>query len=43
MVYRHLEFTQEALRFMQAGAQPFYGPDGIRKAAGGTGTRLGLG
>lgn len=43
MVFSHLDFTQGALNHLQAGAQPFYGPDGIRKAAGGTSTRLALG
>ncbi|MBT2326201.1 flagellar protein FlgN [Variovorax paradoxus] len=43
MVYGHLDFTQNALDYLQASAQPFYGPDGIRRAAGGSGTRLALG
>jgi flagella synthesis protein FlgN len=43
MVYGHLDFTQNALDYLQASAQPFYGPDGIRKAAGASGTRLALG
>lgn len=29
MVYSQLDFTQNALHYLQAGAQPFYGPDGI--------------
>ncbi|CAN7310871.1 flagellar protein FlgN [Variovorax sp. LjRoot290] len=43
MVYGHLDFTQNALDYLQASKQPFYGPDGIRKAAGASGTRLALG
>ncbi|MET3444546.1 flagella synthesis protein FlgN [Variovorax paradoxus] len=43
MVYSQLDFTQNALHYLQASAQPFYGPDGIRRAAGGTGTRLAVG
>lgn len=43
MVFSHLDFTQDALHYLQAGAQPFYGPDGIRKAAGGAGTTLAVG
>ena len=43
MVYGHLDFTQNALDYLQASQQPFDGPDGIRKAAGASGTRLALG
>jgi len=43
MVHGHLDYTRDALHYLQAGALPFYGPDGIRKAVGGTGTRLALG
>jgi len=43
MVYSQLDFTQNALHYLQASAQPFYGPDGIRKSASGTGTRLAVG
>ncbi|MBT2337275.1 flagellar protein FlgN [Variovorax paradoxus] len=43
MVYRQLDFTQNALHYLQASAQPFYGPDGIRKAANAAGTRLAVG
>jgi flagella synthesis protein FlgN len=43
MVYSQLDFTQNALHYLQASAQPFYGPDGIRKAASGAGTRLAVG
>ncbi|CAN7445260.1 flagellar protein FlgN [Variovorax paradoxus] len=43
MVYSQLDFTQNALHYLQAGAQPFYGPDGIRKAASAAGTRLAVG
>lgn len=43
MVYSLLDFTQNALHYLQASAQPFYGPDGIRKSASGTGTRLAVG
>lgn len=43
MVHGHLDFTRNALHYLQAAALPFYGPDGIRKAVGGTGTRLALG
>ncbi len=43
MVYTHLDFTQRALHILQAGAQLFYGPDGVRKTAAGAGTYLALG
>ena len=43
MVYSQLDFTQNALHYLQAGTQPFYGPDGIRKAASAAGTRLAVG
>jgi flagellar biosynthesis protein FlgN len=43
MVYGHLDFTQNAIDYLQASKKPFYGPDGIRKAAGASGTRLALG
>jgi flagellar biosynthesis protein FlgN len=43
MVYTHLDFTQKALNFLQASAQLFYGPDGIRKTASGGGNRLAMG
>ncbi|WP_198088772.1 flagella synthesis protein FlgN [Variovorax sp. E3] len=43
LVYAHLDFTQQALHFLQASAQLFYGPDGVRKTQSGSGTRLALG
>jgi flagella synthesis protein FlgN len=43
MVFGHLDFTQNALRFLRDSGQQFYGPDGARKAPGGAGTRLALG
>ncbi|WP_235510068.1 flagella synthesis protein FlgN [Variovorax sp. Root473] len=43
LVYAHLDFTQQALHFLQARAQPFYGPDGVRKTQPGAGTRLAAG
>ena len=43
MVYSQLDFTQNALHYLQASAQPFYGPNGIRKPASGMGTRLAVG
>ncbi|MDH6591142.1 flagella synthesis protein FlgN [Variovorax sp. TBS-050B] len=44
MVYGQIEFTQNALNYLQAtSAQPFYGPDGIRRAGSGTGTRIAVG
>jgi flagella synthesis protein FlgN len=43
MVYSQLDFTHNALHYLQAGAQPFYGPDGIRKPASAAGTRLAVG
>ena len=43
MVFTHLDFTQNAINFLQAGAQPFYGPDGVRKTTNGLRTRLALG
>ena len=43
MVYGHLDFTQNAIDYLQASKKPFYGPDGIRRAAGASGTRLALG
>jgi flagella synthesis protein FlgN len=42
MVHTHLDFTQRALHFLQSSVQLFYGPDGIRKTAGGR-NRLALG
>ncbi|OUL98616.1 flagellar biosynthesis protein FlgN [Variovorax sp. JS1663] len=43
MVHGQLDFTRNALHYLQATALPFYGPDGIRRAVGGGGTRLALG
>jgi flagella synthesis protein FlgN len=43
MASSHLDFTQKALHFLHAARQPFYGPDGIPRAASGGGTRLALG
>jgi flagella synthesis protein FlgN len=43
IVCAQLDFTQKALNFLQASAQHFYGPDGIRKTTAGAGTRLALG
>ena len=43
MVHNQLDFTRDALHYLQATALPFYGPDGIRRAVGGSGTRLALG
>jgi flagella synthesis protein FlgN len=43
MVYAHLDFTQQALHFLQASAQLFYGRDGVRKTQAGSGTRLAAG
>jgi flagella synthesis protein FlgN len=43
MVSAHLDFAQKALHFLHAARQPFYGPDGIPRAASGGGTRLALG
>ena len=44
LVYSQLDFTQNALNYLQAGsAQPFYGPDGIRRATAGAGTRIAAG
>ncbi|SFN18197.1 flagella synthesis protein FlgN [Variovorax sp. OV329] len=43
IVFTHLDFTQNALRFLRASGQMFYGPDGARRSAAGTGNRLALG
>ena len=43
MVHGQLDFTRNALHYLQATALPFYGPDGIRRAVGGSGNRLALG
>jgi len=43
IVFTHLDFTQNALRFLRASGQLFYGPDGARRSQAGTGTRLALG
>jgi flagella synthesis protein FlgN len=43
MVHSQLDFTRDALHYLQATALPFYGPDGVRRAVGGSGTRLALG
>lgn len=43
IVFTHLDFTQNALRFLRASGQLFYGPDGARRAAPGAGNRLAMG
>ncbi|WP_256856745.1 flagella synthesis protein FlgN [Variovorax sp. KK3] len=43
MLHGQLDFTRDALHYLQATALPFYGPDGVRKAVGGVGTRLARG
>lgn len=43
MVYAQLDFTEQALHFLQASAQLFYGPDGVRKTQAGSGNRLAAG
>lgn len=43
IVFTHLDFTQNALRFLRASGQLFYGPDGARRAAAGAGNRLAMG
>ncbi|GAA4332199.1 hypothetical protein GCM10023165_06770 [Variovorax defluvii] len=43
MVHGQLDFTRNALHYLQATALPFYGPDGIRRAVGGSGNRLAVG
>ncbi|MDN6882600.1 flagellar protein FlgN [Variovorax sp. CAN2819] len=43
MVYAHLDFTQQALHFLQASAQLFYGPDGARRTQAASGNRLAAG
>ncbi len=44
MVYSQLDFTQNALHYLQAtSAPPVYGPDGIRRTAAGPGTRIAAG
>jgi len=43
IVFTHLDFTQNALRFLRASGQLFYGPDGARRNQAGTGNRLALG
>ncbi|RSZ47781.1 flagellar protein FlgN [Variovorax sp. 553] len=43
MVYAQLDFTQQALHFLQASAQLFYGPDGVRRTQAGSGNRLAAG
>lgn len=42
-VYTHLDFTQQALGVLKASGQPFYGPDGSRRAGTGAGNRLAQG
>ena len=43
MVHGQLDFARDALHYLQATALPFYGPDGVRRAVGGMGTRLARG
>jgi flagella synthesis protein FlgN len=43
IVFTHLDFTQNALRFLRASGQLFYGPDGARRTPAGSGNRLAMG
>lgn len=43
MIHTHLDFTRQAISFLQASGQPLYGPDGAHKTSTGSGNRLALG
>jgi len=43
MIHTHLDFTRQAISFLQASGQPLYGPDGAHKTGTGSGNRLALG
>lgn len=43
MIHTHLDFTRQAISFLQASGQPLYGPDGTHKTSTGSGNRLALG
>lgn len=43
MIHTHLDFTRQAISFLQASGQPLYGPDGTHKTGTGSGNRLALG
>lgn len=43
MVHTHLDFTRQTIRFLQASAQPLYGPDGNQNTGTSGGNRLAVG
>lgn len=43
MIHTHLDFTRQAIGFLQASGKPLYGPDGTHHAGTAQGNTLGLG
>ena len=43
MIHTHLDFTRQAISFLQSRGKPLYGPDGAHHTGSGNGNRLGLG
>lgn len=43
MIHTHLDFTRQAIGFLQASGKPLYGPDGTHHTGVGTGNSLALG
>jgi flagella synthesis protein FlgN len=43
MLHTHLDFTRQAISFLQASGQPLYGPDGTHKTGTASGNSLALG
>ena len=43
MIHTHLDFTRQAISFLQVSGQPLYGPDGTHQTGTASGNRLALG
>ena len=43
MIHTHLDFTRNAISFLQASGKPLYGPDGAHRNAAGKGNSLAVG
>jgi flagella synthesis protein FlgN len=43
MIHTHLDFTRQAIGFLQASGKPLYGPDGTQRTGAGKGNSLALG
>ena len=43
LIHTHLDFTRQAINFLQARGQPLYGPDGVHQTGSASGNSLGLG